>query len=97
MLDHLPVFRVLRQCADDVRIGDHVAILLGCDVPTVLRRTGIENAHHIIGCCYINGFMNGEALLGAAGCMHHGEPVVRLAATVYIACGISTRHQMRSI
>ena len=40
--------------------GDPVFFLVGCNVPVVLRV--IEgNKYQIIGCCYLQGFMEGEA------------------------------------
>jgi hypothetical protein len=43
--------------------GDVVYILLGCNVPVVLR--AIDDQHFkVIGCCYLQGFMEGEAMAG---------------------------------
>ncbi|KAL8634687.1 MAG: hypothetical protein Q9226_009452, partial [Calogaya cf. arnoldii] len=46
-----------------VRSGDQVSVLLGCKIPMVLRPSdgGYLN---VVGPCYINGFGDGEALLG---------------------------------
>jgi hypothetical protein len=39
--------------------GDVVFLLLGCDVPLVLR--AIErNKYYVIGGCYLHGFLEGE-------------------------------------
>lgn len=42
---------------------DQVCVLLGCDVPLLLRPVG--DGHQIIGACYMHGFMDGEVLLGS--------------------------------
>ncbi|KAF5012761.1 hypothetical protein FDECE_1181 [Fusarium decemcellulare] len=41
--------------------GDSVALLLGCDVPMVLRRRG-EGGWTVVGECCLHGVMDGEAL-----------------------------------
>lgn len=47
----------------ECRENDYVVVLLGCQSPLILRQ--IENGRHIIvGECYVQGLMNGEALLG---------------------------------
>lgn len=43
--------------------GDIVSVILGCDLPMVLRRS-TDNALRIVGPCFIHGLMNGEAVLG---------------------------------
>ncbi|KAJ0125211.1 hypothetical protein J7T55_006556 [Diaporthe amygdali] len=40
--------------------GDDVCVMVGCDVPVVLRRVGDHHIH--IGPCWVLGLMNGEAL-----------------------------------
>ena len=42
------------------RLGDRVGIILGCDVPFVLRQVG--NEWKLVGECYFHGLMDGEAL-----------------------------------
>ncbi|KAF2029049.1 hypothetical protein EK21DRAFT_90109 [Setomelanomma holmii] len=42
------------------REGDLVAILYGCSIPLILRRTGDREAWQVIGEAYVHGFMNGE-------------------------------------
>ena len=42
--------------------GDIVCILFGCSVPVVLRGRSGEEEYEFIGECYVDGFMNGEAL-----------------------------------
>ncbi|KAL8865534.1 MAG: hypothetical protein Q9174_006834 [Haloplaca sp. 1 TL-2023] len=43
--------------------GDTVTVVLGCDAPLVLRSTG-ELSCQVVGACYIDGLMAGQALLG---------------------------------
>lgn len=43
--------------------GDLVAIIMGADVPFVLRSTDV-GTYELVGDCYIHGVMNGEALEG---------------------------------
>ncbi|RFU25488.1 hypothetical protein B7463_g10850, partial [Scytalidium lignicola] len=43
-----------------VRQRDLVCIILGCDVPLVLRQTG--DYYKLIGDCYVDGIMQGEAM-----------------------------------
>lgn len=46
--------------------GDMVCILFGCSVPVVLRRVSSDNIKHqrfhFVGECYLDGYMNGEAI-----------------------------------
>jgi hypothetical protein len=42
------------------RLGDRIGIILGCDVPFILRQVG--NEWKLVGECYIHGLMDGEAL-----------------------------------
>ena len=44
------------------RVGDHVAIVIGCCCPLVLRRREKESSFEIISDAYVEGVMNGEAL-----------------------------------
>ncbi|KAH7025149.1 uncharacterized protein B0I36DRAFT_332591 [Microdochium trichocladiopsis] len=50
--------------------GDTIAILMGCSVPVVLRKTGIgddeETLFTIIGECYVDGIMEGEYMYEVA-------------------------------
>ena len=43
--------------------GDQICILLGCDLPMLLRPTS-ESQYQVVGPCYVHGLMNGEAFLG---------------------------------
>ncbi|KAH7070729.1 heterokaryon incompatibility protein-domain-containing protein [Paraphoma chrysanthemicola] len=47
----------------EVRLGDKVAVLLGCPLPVILREQS-DGQHLFVGCVYIHGLMDGEALLG---------------------------------
>ncbi|PKS11156.1 hypothetical protein jhhlp_002917 [Lomentospora prolificans] len=47
-------------CAD-AKIGDSIALLVGCDVPMALRRREDDDGWVVVGECYIHGIMNGEA------------------------------------
>ena len=47
----------------ETKTGDIICVLLGCDVPLVLRPNGEEN-FSLIGECYCHGIMEGTALLG---------------------------------
>jgi hypothetical protein len=44
------------------RKGDLICILYGCSVPVVLRPHVEKGGYSFIGECYVDGFMNGEAL-----------------------------------
>lgn len=45
--------------------GDKIAILIGCQMPVVLRkRPDDPSAYQFIGSCFIDGYMKGEALEG---------------------------------
>lgn len=45
----------------DARQGDVVCLLLGCNVPIVLR--AVEKQHYkVVGSCYLHGIMEGEAM-----------------------------------
>lgn len=43
--------------------GDHVCVLLGCDVPMLLRPAP-NLRYQVVGACFIHGLMQGEAFLG---------------------------------
>ncbi|KAM7210329.1 Heterokaryon incompatibility protein (HET) domain containing protein [Rhypophila decipiens] len=52
-------------CMDiPVALGDQVMVLLGCDIPMLLRPDETPACHKVISPCYLHGFMNGEALFG---------------------------------
>lgn len=46
-----------------IKSGDLVAIIIGADVPFVLRPTN-TGRYELVGDCYIHGVMDGEALVG---------------------------------
>ena len=43
--------------------GDQVCILLGCDIPMLLRPSS-KSQYQVVGPCYVHGLMMGEAFLG---------------------------------
>ncbi|KAI0105054.1 heterokaryon incompatibility protein-domain-containing protein [Nemania sp. FL0031] len=45
--------------------GDEVCVILGCKTPMVLRPTADGHCHQVVGPCYVEGFDNGEAILGS--------------------------------
>jgi hypothetical protein len=57
-------------CCNAAAIGDRVCVLLGGEVPFLLRprvchdgqREGIDCSYHFMGECYIHGIMDGEAM-----------------------------------
>jgi Heterokaryon incompatibility protein (HET) len=48
---------------DHVKSGDVVAVLLGCQVPFLLRKSA-HGKYEVIGEVYVDGIMDGEAMLG---------------------------------
>lgn len=44
-----------------MQTGDSVNILSGCSVPVVLRELGDMSYYQLIGDCYVDGMMDGEA------------------------------------
>ncbi|KAF2622323.1 HET-domain-containing protein [Macroventuria anomochaeta] len=52
----------------DMKEGDDVCILLGADVPFVLRPTRGGEKHEYVGHCFVQGIMDGEALEGIVFC-----------------------------
>lgn len=47
------------------RRGDIICVVLGCRVPIVLRRAlADETQWEVVGACYVEGLMNGEAIYG---------------------------------
>lgn len=53
------------KCFDWVESGDLVCIFLGCDVPLILRT--IDDYYELVGDCYIDGLMDGQAIEVLAG------------------------------
>jgi hypothetical protein len=43
-------------------IGDEVYVLLGGDVPRILRPTAEDKEFQFVGHCYVHGIMDGEAV-----------------------------------
>jgi hypothetical protein len=46
-----------------VREGDTVCLVLGGEVPLLLRRDGSDAEYTFAGGCYLHGYMDGEGLL----------------------------------
>ena len=55
----------LGMASDKVREGDIIAMLLGGEVPTVLRPSETAGHYTFVAECYVHGFMDGEALVEA--------------------------------
>jgi hypothetical protein len=53
---------VLGTGLDGTRVGDIVCVMYGSDLPLVLRRVGNKGFYKLIGDCYVEGIMHGEAL-----------------------------------
>ena len=49
---------------DSIKSRDQVCVILGCQFPLILRPSDTES-YRVVGECYIDGFMESEALLGA--------------------------------
>ena len=47
-----------------MKTGDQACVILGCKPPLILRPDD-EKSYRVVGDCYIDGFKDGEALLGA--------------------------------
>jgi hypothetical protein len=56
----------LAMVVDEALSGDVICVLLGSDVPIVLRETS-NHSYEIVGACYIHGLMNGEVMEKAGG------------------------------
>ncbi|KAK8041283.1 heterokaryon incompatibility protein-domain-containing protein [Apiospora phragmitis] len=50
-----------------LKTGDEVCVLLGGEVPFVLRPVGERGTFKLVGQCYTHGFMDGEAVQGERG------------------------------
>jgi di/tripeptidase len=48
-----------------LREGDMICVVLGCNVPMVLRKA--VDDHHLVGPCFVWGLMDGEALENMRG------------------------------
>lgn len=45
-----------------VRPGDQIFVILGCSVPVILRRCDNSEMYDVVGECWVDGFMRGEAI-----------------------------------
>lgn len=59
---------------NDAQQGDVVCLLLGCNVPIVLRAVE-QNRYKVVGSCYIHGVMEGEAMEWLKGGQNHVEEI----------------------
>jgi hypothetical protein len=48
-----------------LKVGDHIFVFLGGEVPHLLRKTEAETEYVFVGECHVHGLMKGEALLKA--------------------------------
>jgi hypothetical protein len=53
---------VLGTGLEGTRVGDIVCVLFGSDVPFIVRQVGNKGDYKLIGECYVEGIMHGEAL-----------------------------------
>lgn len=49
----------------DMKVGDCIFILLGAELPILLRRESHRTEYFLVGKCFVNGLMQGERLLKA--------------------------------
>jgi hypothetical protein len=54
-----------------VKVGNELAVLLGCSLPVVLGRHG--NHYHLEGDCFVQGWMRGEMLRHVGDGIGEGE------------------------
>jgi Heterokaryon incompatibility protein (HET) len=52
----------LCQLPREAEVRDHIAILCGCPIPFVLRKDPDSKTYRIVGCCYVDRMMDGEAI-----------------------------------
>ena len=55
----------LGMAANTVQPGDIIALLLGGDMPMVLRRTEDTDHYTLVADCYLHGYMDGKGLIDA--------------------------------
>ena len=55
----------LGMAASTIQPGDIIAMLLGGDMPFVLRRVGDSDSYTFVADCYVHGFMDGESFIEA--------------------------------
>ena len=59
----------------DAQQGDSIFVLLGCNVPIILRAVG-KGHHKVVGGCYLHGIMEGEAMERLEAGQSHIEEIV---------------------
>ncbi|KAF2677497.1 HET-domain-containing protein [Lentithecium fluviatile CBS 122367] len=45
-----------------VRPGDRIFVIVGCSIPVILRKQEDRDEYEVVGECYVDGFMKGEAM-----------------------------------
>jgi hypothetical protein len=55
-----PLWRTLGNCHKDAKVGDTVAIVLGCKHPVLLHKK--EDKYELTHGLYLYGYMHGEAI-----------------------------------
>lgn len=54
---------MLGMAPRDAEVDNLVFILAGCNYPVVVRKTPVKESYKLVGECYVDGFMHGEAIL----------------------------------
>ncbi|KAK1758278.1 hypothetical protein QBC47DRAFT_374184 [Echria macrotheca] len=54
---------LLGMAPRDAKKGDIVCVLLGCNIPMVLRQVPDREAFQVVGECFLDGYMDGEVLV----------------------------------
>jgi len=59
------LFTIFLSDITNVSIGDIVCIILGCDMPLLIRpAVELKDTFHLVGICFVPGLLDGESLLG---------------------------------
>lgn len=56
-----------------IELTDKIYIIVGCSMPVVLRPVG--KLHVVVGECYVDGFMKGEAMVSLDGGKYQLESI----------------------
>ncbi|KAM5343497.1 hypothetical protein ACJ41O_012034 [Fusarium nematophilum] len=72
-----PSSQLLGLGSRHARRGDIACILYGCSVPVLLRPLGVSDQYKLVGECYLQGKMDGEALTGL------GQESIKQATTFF--------------
>lgn len=86
-------------CPEPAKVGDSVAVILGCDYPMLLRSAKLleRTCFRIVGPCYVPGIMHIEALLGPlpSGWSVRREKIEAYHPTVFTDGNIRTQQDPR--